>query len=121
MSSILFSSYWSVAFILKEPLSIPFEFRFLCREFCRLKTDLSTVGKSRHVKLQNLVALGILDAYRREQAMADAQKASASNAGADEETCPAECVRDIYSGALPGALHGLSLNMCMKRSFFHWS
>lgn len=74
------------------------------------------MGKSRQVKLQKMVALGILDAYRREQALADAQKASASDAGVDEETCPAECVRDIYSGALPGALHGQLLNLCRKRS-----
>lgn len=40
---------------------------------------------------------GILDTYRREQAVAD-QQAPEAKPGADDSPCPVECVKDIYNG-----------------------
>lgn len=49
-------------------------------------------------RLYSTVARGILDKYRQDQAVVEAQRVVKDEDGADDETCPAECVRDIYSG-----------------------
>ncbi|CAL8465367.1 g4903 [Coccomyxa elongata] len=70
-------------------------------------------------RLQSIVARGILDTYRRDQAVAEAQRASKSEDRSDEETCPAECVKDIFTVEdLDDALEGAGENTLVVVDFF---
>jgi hypothetical protein len=44
-----------------------------------------------------VLARGILDSYRQDKALAETNAAKLDKS-ADEETCPVDCVRDIFTG-----------------------
>ncbi|KAK9903253.1 hypothetical protein WJX75_000800 [Coccomyxa subellipsoidea] len=70
-------------------------------------------------RLYSTVARGILDKYRQDQAVVEAQRVVKDEEGADDETCPAECVRDIYSVEdLDNALEKAGENTLVVVDFF---